>query len=71
MQYSIPYMNIYMCRASKNKIYTVYTDIILVMLFTSLYLIGFMIVHFGLSFEMPSLSFVFTRSVGGLWWVFG
>ena len=48
-----------MCRT--QKIYTLHTDIILVMLFTSLYLIGFTIVLFGLSIEMPSLSFVCTR----------
>ena len=37
------------------------------MLFTFLYLIGFMIVLLGLAFEMPSLSFVCTR----LWVGFG
>ena len=50
-----------------KNIYTFYTDIIMVMLFTSLYLIGFMIVLFGFSFEMPSLSFVCTRFSVGFW----
>ena len=39
------------------------------MLFTFLYLIGFMIVLFGLTFEMPSSSFGYNRSwvgFGGL-----
>ena len=69
MQYSISHMNMYKCRASKKEIYTIYTNILLVILFTSLYLIGFMIVLFGLPFSMPSPSFACTRSwvgFGGL-----
>ena len=70
MQYSISCMNIYKSRAGKRKIHAIYTAIILVMLFTSLYLIGFMIVLFGPPFEIPSSSFGCTRSFvgfGGLW----
>ena len=62
-------MNMYNSRTGKRKIYTIYTDIILVMLFTFLYLIGFMIVLFGLPYEMPSSSFGCNRSwvgFGGL-----
>ena len=61
-------MSIYISRA-KKKLYTICTDVILVILFTSLYLICFVIVLLGLVFEMPSLSFLSTRlwvGLGGL-----
>ena len=60
MHYSIFYMSIYICRA-KKKICKIYTDIILVMLFTYLYLICFTIVALGVVFEMLFSSLVSTH----------